>query len=88
MLVRAVILIITSCDPATLHFPRKRAGDNWSELEKVIERYKQEGDMQKIEAVYFLMKNMPFHSFPYSEGLVEAKAWFPVVNLTHSLSRM
>lgn len=76
LFVGAAMLLIISCNPATLHFARKQAGDNWRELEKVIERYKQEGDMQKMEAVYFLMKNMPFHSFPYSDGLVEAKDWF------------
>ena len=73
-------LVFTSCSMLEMRLVRERAGDNWSELEKVIDRYKREGDKEKIEAVYFLLENLPYQSYILSDDLVEAKReWYPML---------
>ena len=73
-------LVFTSCSMLEMRLVRERAGDNWSELEKVIDRYKREGDKEKIEAVYFLLENLPYQSYILSDDLVEAKReWYPLL---------
>lgn len=70
------ILMLASCSVPDMRLVRERSGANWTELKKVIDRYEAEGDPQKIEAMYRMLENMPYHSFLYSEGLVEAKDWY------------
>lgn len=53
-----------------------RAGDNWHELEKVIARYEEEGDEDKLEAAYYIIENIPYHSYQYSKNVEDAKVWF------------
>ena len=70
------LLMIASCSVPDMRLVKERSGANWQELKKVIYRYEAEGDPQKIEAMYRILENMPYHSFLYSDGLVEAKEWF------------
>jgi hypothetical protein len=61
------ILFITSCLLCLLSCKNKpsitealyRSGDNKLEIEKVINHYKQTGEEEKLEALYFLLANMP-----------------------------
>ena len=69
-------ILIVSCSCSRLHLTKERAGDNWKELEKVLSRYEQDGDPQKKQAAYFLLENIPYHSYLYSEEMEEAKVWF------------
>lgn len=74
-----VVFFFAICSCSDLQETRQKAGSNWKELEKVLHRYEFEGDEQKVEAVHFLLKNMPYHSYPYSEELERAKVWFRVL---------
>ena len=47
----------SSCDEARLEYALKFAGDNRSELERVISHY--DKDPEKLEAAKFLIRNMP-----------------------------
>lgn len=69
-------IAIQSCTQHKYRFTLKRAGSNSEEINKVIKRYNEEGDLQKIEALNFILTNLPYQSFLYSEGLVKAKDWF------------
>lgn len=78
-------LVCTSCSMFEMRILRERAEDNWRELEKVIGRYQLEGDKEKIEAVDFLLKNMPYQSYIFSDDLVEAKReWYPILRERNS----
>ena len=71
------LLLLSSCgydDKSRLAL--RYAGSNRAEIEKVLERYRREGDREKVQAVKFLLGNLPYHSFLYSDGLEEAKDWF------------
>lgn len=70
------LFALISCSTYDMRLVRERAGANWGELEKVIERYELEGDLQKVKAVDFLIRNMPYHSYLDSEGLQRSKEWF------------
>lgn len=41
----------------------EKAGENSSELQKVIEYYKKSGEKQKLKALFFLIANMEEHSY-------------------------
>ena len=71
-----LVLCVCSCTLRHNYFASYQAQSNKKEVEKVLKRYKQEKDIQKIKATEFLVKNMPYHSFLYSDGLVDAKDWF------------
>lgn len=73
------VLCVCSCDHIHTGFVIRQAKTNKKEIEKVITRYKKEGDAQKIAAMKFIMKNMPYHSFLYSDDLVKAKDWFRLI---------
>ena len=57
-----VLLAFISCDniPKDVNLALDLAGDNKKELEAVINHYKALGNNQKLEAAYFLIKNMPY----------------------------
>lgn len=46
------------------------------ELSKVVYRYIKEKDIEKLRALKYILNNISYHSFSYSDGLVEAKDWF------------
>lgn len=50
----------------------KLAGNNRNELEKVINYYKQSKDSLKLQAAYFLIANMPYHSWEIGYSQFEA----------------
>ena len=59
-----ILSILTSCaiqktKGVSLEQALSMAGENRSELEKVLEYYK--NDSLKLEAARFLIRNMPFH---------------------------
>ena len=64
ILIVASALLLTSCFRAQspLKQALEMAGDNRTELEKVLAHYESEGDAQKLEAARYLIANMPGHS--------------------------
>lgn len=91
-------LAITSCTMLEMRLVRERAGDNWKELKKVIDRYEREGDQEKLKAVYYLLQNMLYQSYILSDNLIEAKGqWYSMLrerpssdfqSISDSLSRI
>lgn len=71
-----LILAMILCSRALPLSFLRHAGGNWLELRKVVIRYRKEGDEEKIRAVRFLMSNIQYHSYPYSDAMVEAKVWY------------
>lgn len=75
MLLLGALAITISCDLNDRTIPRdvreviKSANKNGSELQKVIDYYKLEGDSLKVEAAYFIIRNMPGHYSLNYEGL-------------------
>jgi len=66
ILLLGIISILYSCSnsiPKDVEQALKFAEDNRVELEKVINHYKNNDDSLKLEAAYFLIKNMPYHVF-------------------------
>ena len=51
------------------------AGDNRAELQKVLDRYKEE-DGDKYRAVLFLIENMPFHGAYEGKALENYRKYF------------
>jgi hypothetical protein len=49
--------------PAEVRLALSEAGDNRSELERVLSHYRAGGDEQKLKAAEFLIANMPGHGF-------------------------
>ena len=62
----------TSCDPDYLEQSLQQAGENRSELEKVLDNYKD--NPQKLAAARFLIENMPAH-YSYKGDGIEQQAW-------------
>ena len=62
-------LIFVSCD-SDLGTALDMAGDNRTEMEKVLEHFKNDPDSLKYEAAQFLIGNMPYHYY-YSGEVVE-----------------
>lgn len=64
-----VLFVFASCGTPKFKQPEnvtevlKLAGDNKAELEKVIQHYKETGEVIKEEAAYFLIGNMKDHSY-------------------------
>ncbi len=70
-----VIFIITSCSryPDNVEHALNQAGDNRSELERVLEHYrKYPADSLKFRAAEFLIANMPGHYSYANPGLLDA----------------
>lgn len=57
------LLAFTACTPQDdrLEYALKQAGDNRTELEKVLNRYR-DSDKEKYRAACYLIRNMPFYS--------------------------
>ncbi|MFL5245366.1 MAG: hypothetical protein ACJ8FY_24995 [Gemmataceae bacterium] len=49
--------------PAAVELALDQAGTNRAELEKVFRHYQNAGDKEKLEAAYFLIRNMPGHAY-------------------------
>jgi len=64
-----IFSLLISCGPREFELPEnvkevlELAGDNKSELEKVIQHYKNEGHVIREEAAYFLIGNMKNHGY-------------------------
>lgn len=70
LLVLLTSLLINCSDyPVEVRNALRAAGPNRSELEKVIDHYKQSGDILRLEAAYFLIANMPYHYTFDGEGI-------------------
>src|SRR5690606_34981176 len=56
----AILILFTSCNgiPLDVQQVLENAGNNRSELEKVIDHYKEVGDDEKLKAAYHLIGNM------------------------------
>lgn len=70
----ASLFIFTSCSISSpnieqLNYALKKAGNNRSQLEKVLEHYK--GDSLKTEAARFLIKNMIYHFGYYGQEKID-----------------
>ena len=66
------IFFLSSCfrTPSPLEQALEIAGNNRPELEEVLAHYKNEGDVQKLEAARYLIENMPWH-FSYSTNRID-----------------
>ncbi|MEM0941213.1 MAG: discoidin domain-containing protein [Bacteroidota bacterium] len=64
---------IISCNtiPPNVGRTLEQAGNNKTELYKVIEHYKRSGDDQKLKAAYFLIENMPEMSYAHKNQFTE-----------------
>ena len=60
-LIVLVALAIASCSYDQVDVALRMAGENRSELERVLEYFEKTGDKEKIAASRFLIKNMPGH---------------------------
>ena len=61
-----IACVLFSCSnekPLVIQENLKLAGDNCKELKKAINHYRKEQDSLKLEAVYFLIKNMQYHGY-------------------------
>lgn len=63
LLVLGITAVLYSCSSydKDVRYALSVAGENREELEKVLQRYKSEGDIEKYRAACFLIKNMPYH---------------------------
>ncbi|MBO4397864.1 MAG: RICIN domain-containing protein [Bacteroidaceae bacterium] len=64
------VLMNSSCD-RDLKLALELAGDNRSEMEKVLEHFKNDPDPLKYEAAKFLIENMPYHSTKFGPGVAQ-----------------
>lgn len=76
--------LVSSISPAaSLEVALQAAGDNRSELEKVLRRYRQHaGDSLKYKAACFLIENMPFHVYSEGEQLENYKSYYAWLKLS------
>ena len=64
-----VLISLIACGPREFEIPEnvkailEKSGSNRTELEKVIQHYKENGDVMKEEAAYFLIGNMKDHGY-------------------------
>ncbi len=59
------------------------AGDNRAELQKVLDRYKEE-DGDKYRAACFLIENMPFHGAYEGKALENYRKYFSEYGRYHT----
>lgn len=76
-----LLYVLVSCDVSQIRVLHESFEENWSQIYKVIDRYQREGDNQKLKAAYFLIENMPYHSYLYSPNLIKAKEWFRLMRV-------
>lgn len=77
-LIFIVSFLIIACSryPADVEQALKLAGDNRTELEKVLEHYKERPeDKLKLQSAFFLIANMPYHYTVHDEGLEKFKTY-------------
>lgn len=78
VIVLPLLLVLTSCDlengyPSAVHSALDKAGKNRDELVKVIEHYSRHPeDSLKLRTAYFLIGNMPGHTFKKRPGIFDA----------------
>ncbi|MDO5608617.1 MAG: hypothetical protein Q4G08_09210, partial [Capnocytophaga sp.] len=60
-----------------LEFALRQAGNNRSELEKVLAHY--QGDSLKYRSAVFLMENMPYYAYEQSAGIDSIKQLLPQI---------
>lgn len=72
----AVCFLTCTLSCSDLYLTKRRAGDNWPELEKVLHRYQNDPDIQKLQAAEFIVQNIPYHYYIYNEDLERAKTGF------------
>jgi len=64
-----VLISLIACGPREFELPEnvkailEKSGNNRTELEKVIQHFKKNGDVMKEEAAYFLIGNMKDHGY-------------------------
>lgn len=65
------LLAMHSCsdDSAMVDSALQIAGNNRTEMERVLMHFENEGDELKIEAARYMVTNMPFHSSPVGEAV-------------------
>ena len=65
------INLFIGCDgiPKNVKKALNVSGDNKEELLKVISHYKKEGNIEKLNAAYFLISNMPYHGHYIGEDM-------------------
>ena len=72
------ILCLVACNdtPVSIENTLVNAGDNKKELIKAIKHYKRTGEKKKLQALYFLIENMPLHSHKTGKGAIAYNALF------------
>jgi len=81
-----MIVVAVGCSqyPVEVERALKLAGENRTELEKVLEHYKQHPeDSLKLKSAYFLIANMPYHYAIHDAYLESFKSY-----LKHSFTPM
>jgi len=81
-----ILLFSYLCNNKVYRNVLKQAGDNKSEIQKVIAHYQQhEGDSLKLKAAYFLIENMPFHHWanklPQFDWVFDSIVKYPDTNM-------
>ncbi len=80
----ATVLLYSCSQPSLLDQTLELAGENRSELEKVLDHYKQSGDKRKYDAALFLITNMG-NKHSYKGEILDR--YKPVLDLYDSLYR-
>lgn len=71
MLLACLIPLMSACNTNIEH-ALEQAGGNRTELEKVLEHFKDDPDHLKYEAAMFLIENMPYHHTQVGKGADKA----------------
>ena len=66
-----IMLGLAACNP-NLDFALEQAGENRTELDKVLKHFKNDQDTLKYSAAKFLIENMPYHYTMEGDGVISA----------------
>lgn len=83
-----LLAVVCSCSryDKEIRFALSVAGDNRTELEKVLKKYEIEGDPEKYEAACFLIRNMPYHFWYEGPQIDSANVFFKIVRNNPQMS--
>ena len=84
-----LLAVVCSCSryDKEIRFALSVAGDNRTELEKVLKKYEIEGDPEKYEAACFLIRNMPYHFWYEGPQIDSANVFFKIVRNNPQISK-